>query len=73
MNRKQTFPSLATGQLWKMKHAYVQIVDLGKRIIRFRMMRRLNETGARIQTSAFETLYGYLQARQARLVRNGAG
>ena len=69
MKTKKAFPALAAGQLWKMKHAYVQIVELGKQIIRFKMMKNLSESGARIQISAFETLYGYLKARQARLVR----
>jgi hypothetical protein len=68
MNKKSAFPALAKGQLWKMKHAYIEIVELGRKIIRFKMMRRLNETGVRIQTSAFETLYGYLQARHAQLI-----
>jgi len=69
MKTKRAFPTLAKGQLWKMKHAYVQIVDLGKRIIHFRMMERLGEADVRIQMSPMHTLYGYLQARQARLVR----
>ncbi len=68
MNPKKSFPSLAKGQLWKMKHAYVQIVELGKTIIHFKMMKRLGEAGVRIQMSAIETLQGYLKARQARLV-----
>ena len=72
MNAKKRFPALAAGQLWKMKHAYVQIVELGKRIIHFKMMKRLGEAGVRTQISAFETLYGYLKARQARLIRSTA-
>ncbi len=68
MKTKKGFPALAKGQLWKMQHAYVQIVELGKKIIHFKMMKRLNEAGVRTQVSAFETLYGYLQARRARLV-----
>jgi hypothetical protein len=69
MNTKKRFPALACGQLWKMKHAYVQIVELGKRLIHFKMMQRLGEAGVKTQISAIETLYGYLQARHARLVK----
>jgi hypothetical protein len=33
------------------------------------MMQRLGEAGVKTQISAIETLYGYLQARRARLVK----
>lgn len=69
MKTKKAFPALAAGQLWKMKHAYVQIVEMGKKIIRFKMMKHLDESWARTQISACQTLHGYLKARQARLVR----
>jgi len=68
MNTKKTFPALAKGQLWRMKHAYVEIVEMGKKMIHFKMMKRLGEAGVRTQVSAFRTLYGYLKARQAQLV-----
>ena len=72
MTAKKTFPALAKGQLWKMKHAYVLIVELGRQIIHFKMMERLGETGVRTQVSALDTLYRYLQARDAHLVRTSA-
>ncbi len=72
MKDRRTFPSLAAGQLWKMKHAFVQIVELGNRIIHFKMMRDLDEAGVRTQISPWDTLYGYLKARHARLVRHAS-
>ena len=59
---------LAKGQLWKLKHLYIQIVELGKKMIHYRMLSDLKETGARIKTSSVEVLWEYLQTRHARLV-----
>jgi hypothetical protein len=63
-------PPLAAGQLWKMKHVYVQIVELGKRLIEFKLLKYPQEAGVRPQTSEISTLWGYLQARHARLLPN---
>jgi hypothetical protein len=67
-NQPGAFPSLAAGQLWRMKHAYVRIVEPGKELIRFQMLDALEENGARVQTSEIETLWGYLKSRHAQLV-----
>lgn len=61
---------LAKGQLWKLNHLYIQIVELGKRIIHYRMLSDLKETGARIKTSSVEVLSAYLQSRHAQLVHD---
>lgn len=62
-------PVLAKGQLWKLNHLYIHIVELGKKIIHYRMLTDLKETGARIKTSSVDVLRGYLRSRHARLVR----
>lgn len=59
---------LAEGQLWKLNHLYIQIVELGKRLIHYRMLSDLKERGARIKTSSVDVLWRYLQSRHARLV-----
>jgi len=64
-------PALAKGQLWKLNHAYIQIVELGKRLIHYRMMTNLREHGVRTQMSGIDTMWGYLKTRHARLVRAG--
>ena len=69
-HRGPPVPELAAGQLWKMKHAYVRILDLGSEWIRFQMMDFLGEDGVRPQTSGIDTLWRYLETRRARLVRN---
>ena len=59
---------LAKGQLWKLSNFYIQIVELGKRLIHYRMLSDLKETGARIKTSSIEVMQEYLKSRRARLV-----
>lgn len=66
-------PGLARGQLWKLNHLYIQIVQLGKRLIHYRMLTDLKETGARIKTSSVEVLWRYLQSRHARLIHGASG
>ena len=71
-NQRPSGPArLAIGQLWKANHFYIQIVKLGKRLIHYRMLSDLKETGARIKSSSIDVLWGYLQSRHARLVAPG--
>ena len=60
---------LAQGQLWKLNHLYVQIVDLTKPLIHYRMLSDVRDTGAKVKTSGAEVLAGYLKSRRAQLVR----
>ncbi len=55
-----------------MQHAYVQIVELGKRLVHYRMMRSLSETWVKTKISEVETMWGYLQSRHAELVQEGS-
>lgn len=63
---------LAKGQLWQARHLYVYIVDLGKRLIHFKLMDHPKDTWARTQISAVETLWRYLHSRHAKLVKRAA-
>jgi predicted DNA-binding protein (UPF0251 family) len=64
---------LAKGQLWQLSHAYIRIVELGKRLIHYKMMTQPSEAGVRTQISAKDTLWGYLKSRRAKLVEAGSG
>jgi hypothetical protein len=64
--------AFAKGQLWKMNHFYIQIVDLGKKLIHYRMLSDLKEHGARIKTSEVEVMWDYLKSRGAQLIRSGS-
>jgi hypothetical protein len=63
---------LAKGQLWRLSNAYIQIVELGKRLIHYKMMSDPEDTWARTQMSSIETMWVYLKTRHARLVKTGS-
>ena len=71
VNKKKSLPALANGQLWKTENAYIQIVELGKRLIDYRMMRQLGQS-RRTQTSTIETMENYLKTNEARLVKGNS-
>ncbi len=63
---------LASGQLWKLNHFYIHIVELGRKLIHYRMLSDLKEPGARIKTSGADVLWHYLQSRRAHLIQDGS-
>jgi hypothetical protein len=71
MNRKtngrRRRPPLASGQRWQTKDAYIEIVELGKRLIHYRMVRHPGQL-RRTQTSGIDTMEHYLKEHEARLV-----
>jgi hypothetical protein len=77
VNRKAPTPirklpqTLAKGQLWKMNDAYIQIVELGKRLIHYKMMKQLGGMGVRTRMSTIETMGTYLKTNRAQLVTKG--
>ena len=76
MNRKATArnsqQALAKGQLWKMNNAYIQIVELGKMLIHYKMMKQLGQMQARTRMSTIDTMGSYLKSNRARLVTKGS-
>jgi hypothetical protein len=67
-NRKSAAPALAKGQLWQTDKTYVQIVEMGKRLIHYKMPRELGQRAVRTHTVGIETLVSYLKTHRARLV-----
>ena len=61
---------LARGQVWQLRHAYVQIVELGRRVLQYRMMDSLHQQGIRTQISGIDVMWDYLTSRQARLLKS---
>jgi hypothetical protein len=68
-HRPENAPRLAKGQLWQLKHFYIQIVQLGKRLLEYRMLSAPDESGVRTKQSGVDTMWGYLRSRHARLVK----
>ena len=76
MNRKATIKNsqqvLAKGQLWEMNNAYIQIVELGKMLIHYKMMKQLGQMQVRTRMSTIDTMGSYLKSNRARLVTKGS-
>lgn len=63
---------MAKGQVWKMENAYLQIMDRGKRLIEYKMMREQGRRAVRIQMSAIAEVEAYLKENEAELVDEAA-
>lgn len=70
LNFKQSASRLAKGQIWKLRHVYIEIVDLSKRLLQYRMLSSLQQKGVRAQSSGIEVMWRYLKTRKAELVEN---
>ena len=70
-NEKKSAPALAKGQLWKTEECHIQIVDLGKMLVHYKMLRAARQM-RRTQTSRRDTMVGYLKTNRARLVESTA-
>ena len=60
--------TLERGQLWKIEAGYVYIVELGERLIHYRMLRDPNQRAALTRMIAIEALAVFLWHSEAELV-----
>ncbi len=60
--------TLAKGQLWKVEHGYVHIVELGRRLIHYRILRQPEQRVAITKMIGTEALLNYLRQSEAELV-----
>jgi hypothetical protein len=70
-NGKKSTPALAKGQLWRTEKGHIQIVDLGKMLVHYKMLKELHQM-RRTQMSRIDTMIGYLKTNQAQLVNSTA-
>jgi hypothetical protein len=70
-NGKKSLPALAKGQLWSTTKGHIQIVDLGKMLVHYKMLRDLRQM-RRTQMSRIDTMEGYLKTNRAQLVEKSA-
>jgi hypothetical protein len=68
MKRKTPPPLLAKGQVWKIDNAYIQIVELGKTLIQYKMLRQQGQKAVKTQMTGIATLQTYLKTKAAQLV-----
>ena len=66
---QQSRPALAKGQLWRTQQCHIQIVDLGKMLVHYKMLRAAQQR-RRTQTSRRDTMEGYLKTNGAQLVES---
>jgi hypothetical protein len=59
---------LEAGQLWRLEHGYLYIVELGKRLIHYRLLRQPDERAAVTRMIALESLLNYLRQSEAELL-----
>jgi hypothetical protein len=60
---------LAKGQVWRTNAAHIEIVALGKRLIHYRITKRLGTRQVSAQISGIQAMADYLRANEARLVK----
>jgi hypothetical protein len=61
-------PTLAKGQLWKLKDVHIQIVELGKLLVHYKMLRELGQM-RRTQMSRIDSMELYLKSHRAQIVK----
>jgi hypothetical protein len=71
INRKKPSPALAKGQLWRTEKGHIKIVDLGKMLVHYKMLRDVRQM-RRTQLSRIDTMEGYLKTNGGRLVECSA-
>jgi hypothetical protein len=59
---------LREGQLWKVEHGFIFIVELGRRLVHYKMLRRPGVRTAVTQMIRIEALLNYLCQSEAQLV-----
>ena len=70
-NGKKSSPALAKGQLWRTEKGHIRIVELGKMLVHYKMLRDLRQM-RRTQMSRIDTMEAYLKTNRAQLVENSA-
>lgn len=65
---KNSVRTLEAGQLWKVEQGYVYIVELGKRLIQYKMLRTPGQMAALTRLIGIEALLRYLAQSEAELV-----
>jgi hypothetical protein len=66
--RKKSKAELAKGQIWRTAVAYLQIMDRGKRLISYKMMKERGQRAVRTQMIGIADVEAYLRANEAELI-----
>ena len=64
---KQAHP-LENGQTWELEHGYLYVVELGKRLVQYQLLRQLNEHAATTGLIGIVELLSFLRHNEATLL-----
>lgn len=67
--KRKTALALEKDQLWKAVDGYVQIVEVGKRLIHYRMFKGQSGQATPIKMTTINTVQDYLMSNRAVLVK----
>lgn len=67
---KKPVRTLEKGQLWRIENGYVYIVELGKRLIHYKMLRQPDQKAVTTRMIGIDALAIYLRHNEAELVRD---
>ena len=70
-NGKKSSPALAKGQLWRTQQCHIRIVEIGKMLVHYKMLKDLRQM-RRTQMSRIDNMEIYLKTNGARLVEDSA-
>ena len=62
---------LEKGQMWKLEHGYLHIVELSNRHVRFKILRQLQQHVATPSLIGVVELLAYLSHNEAKLINEG--
>jgi hypothetical protein len=66
---KKAPPALAKGQLWKTKDSHIRIVELGKMLVHYKMLKDPRQVRS-TQMSRIDSMLAYLKTNRAYLVED---
>jgi len=61
--------ALQPGQLWKLEQGYVEVVEVGKRLVHYKTLRQPDQRAAVTRMIGVEALLKYLTHCEGRLMR----
>ena len=71
-NPRKFAAELVKGQIWRTGDAYLQIMDRGKRLISYKVMKEPGKRGVRTQMSGIGDVEAYSKENEAELVEDAA-
>jgi hypothetical protein len=68
LEEKQRLHPFENGQMWKLEHGYLHIVELGKWLVHYKILRHLNQHAVVTKLIGVVQLIVFLKQNEAELV-----